>query len=73
MINFHEVHYDKIKTNGHTISSGDPTVFGNLSPPKEAVDAVVESVTSGKHNGYVPAVGRFNIYIYCLSPSFAKT
>lgn len=39
------------------VKTGDPTVFGNLNPPKEAVDAVVESAVSGKHNGYLPAVG----------------
>ena len=36
---------------------GDPTVFGNLRPAEEAVTAVAEAVTSGKHNGYGPSTG----------------
>ena len=44
---------------------GDPTVFGNLNPPKEALNAVVEATLSGKHNGYIPAVGMCSI---CVIP-----
>ncbi|XP_018017685.1 tyrosine aminotransferase [Hyalella azteca] len=39
------------------LSIGDPTVFGNLRPAESVVDAVVDSVRSGKNNGYVPATG----------------
>ncbi|KAF5286808.1 hypothetical protein FQR65_LT12429 [Abscondita terminalis] len=39
------------------LSLGDPTVYGNLCPSKEAVDAVLEAVTSGNCNGYGPTVG----------------
>ena len=40
-----------------SLSIGDPTVFGNLSPHQNIVDAVVESVRSGKNNGYGPSTG----------------
>jgi len=39
------------------LSIGDPTVFGNLSPPCEAIEAVVESVRSTQFNGYAPSTG----------------
>ncbi|KAI1285410.1 Tyrosine aminotransferase [Halotydeus destructor] len=39
------------------LSIGDPTLFGNLQPADEIVDALVKSITSGKHNGYLPAAG----------------
>ncbi|KAK4879791.1 hypothetical protein RN001_007937 [Aquatica leii] len=39
------------------LSLGDPTVYGNLSPSKESVEAVLEAIESGKCNGYVPTVG----------------
>ncbi|KAG8306425.1 hypothetical protein J6590_047834 [Homalodisca vitripennis] len=35
----------------------DPTVFGNLSPPNEAISALHESVDSQRYNGYAPASG----------------
>ena len=38
---------------------GDPTVFGNLSTPKIAEQAVINAVKDGRHNGYVPSVGEF--------------
>ena len=40
------------------ILAGDPTVFGNLSPPDEVIDAVVESVRSMRFNGYAPSTGK---------------
>ncbi|XP_065352787.1 tyrosine aminotransferase [Cloeon dipterum] len=39
------------------LSIGDPTVFGNLSPPAEVINALCESVESLKYNGYAPSVG----------------
>ncbi|XP_059471348.1 tyrosine aminotransferase [Neocloeon triangulifer] len=39
------------------LSIGDPTVFGNLSPPAEVIDALCESVESLRYNGYAPSVG----------------
>ncbi|XP_031345368.1 tyrosine aminotransferase [Photinus pyralis] len=39
------------------LSIGDPTVYGNLEPPNEVVQAVLEAVTDGKYNGYGPTVG----------------
>ncbi|XP_067007089.2 tyrosine aminotransferase [Anabrus simplex] len=39
------------------LSIGDPTLFGNLKPPQEAVEAVVKSLESSKYNGYAPSVG----------------
>jgi hypothetical protein len=38
--------------------SGDPTVFGNLKPPVEVIEAVQESLLSIRHNGYAPSTGR---------------
>ena len=40
-----------------SLSIGDPTVFGNLEPPKVVLDALAESVLSGKRNGYAPSTG----------------
>lgn len=37
---------------------GDPTVFGNLCPAEEIIEAVVESVRSMKFNGYAPSTGK---------------
>lgn len=39
------------------LSIGDPTVFGNLKPAENVVDAIVKSVKSEKWNGYLPSVG----------------
>lgn len=39
------------------LSIGDPSVFGNFDPPKQATDAVIEAINAGKSNGYGPAVG----------------
>ncbi|XP_071448916.1 tyrosine aminotransferase [Hetaerina americana] len=39
------------------LSIGDPTIFGNLKPPQEAVEAVCASVQSMNYNGYAPSVG----------------
>jgi len=39
------------------LSIGDPTVFGNLTPADSVVKAVVDSIRSGKHNGYTSSVG----------------
>jgi tyrosine aminotransferase len=36
---------------------GDPTVFGNLKPPQELTDALVENIKSHKHDGYAHAAG----------------
>nr|XP_006816454.1 PREDICTED: tyrosine aminotransferase-like [Saccoglossus kowalevskii] len=54
---------DGMKINPHpdkemiALSIGDPTVFGNLKPSENIVDAVVKSVKDGKSNGYGPSVG----------------
>ncbi|UYV63897.1 TAT [Cordylochernes scorpioides] len=39
------------------LSIGDPTIFGNLKPCNEVVEALVDSARSYKHNGYTPSVG----------------
>ncbi|KDR15584.1 tyrosine aminotransferase isoform X2 [Zootermopsis nevadensis] len=39
------------------LSIGDPTVFGNLKPPVEVIDAVQECLTSFRYNGYAPSTG----------------
>lgn len=39
------------------IYAGDPTVYGNLGPSKETVDAVVEVLRGESCNGYAPCVG----------------
>lgn len=41
------------------LSIGDPTIFGNLKPPQEVVDAVKRSIDSAQFNGYAPAAGYF--------------
>ena len=40
-----------------SLSIGDPTVFGNLNPATEVVEAVSASLASGLHNGYGPSTG----------------
>ena len=45
---------------GGVVVAGDPTVFGNLSPPCEAIEAVVESVRSTQFNGYAPSTGKLD-------------
>ena len=45
---------------GGVVVAGDPTVFGNLSPPCEAIEAVVESVRSTQFNGYAPSTGKLH-------------
>lgn len=37
--------------------AGDPTVYGNLGPSEETLDAVVEVLRGGLCNGYAPCVG----------------
>lgn len=39
------------------LSIGDPSVFGNLDPCDEMVDAVVNCIKKRKHNGYGPSTG----------------
>ncbi|KAK8391406.1 hypothetical protein O3P69_017176 [Scylla paramamosain] len=39
------------------LSIGDPTVFGNLKPAPEIVEAVVEATRRGSCNGYVSSTG----------------
>ncbi|XP_076297194.1 tyrosine aminotransferase isoform X2 [Lasioglossum baleicum] len=40
-----------------SLSIGDPTIFGNLKPPKEVIAAVQESLVSELYNGYAPSTG----------------
>merc|ERR1719427_1444458 len=40
-----------------SLSIGDPTVFGNLLPAKQVVDAVHAALDSQKCNGYGPSTG----------------
>jgi len=40
-----------------SLSIGDPTVFGNLEPPKVVSEAMQESIEGGKRNGYAPSTG----------------
>lgn len=39
------------------LSIGDPSVFGNFDPPKEAIEAVTSCLNAGNSNGYSPAIG----------------
>lgn len=40
-----------------SLSIGDPTVFGNLKPPQNVIDAIADGAKSGKFNGYAPSTG----------------
>ncbi len=40
-----------------SLSIGDPTVFGNLKPDDVVVEAVKDSLDSGRYNGYASSVG----------------
>ncbi|CAG0917235.1 unnamed protein product [Notodromas monacha] len=50
------------------LSIGDPTVFGNLGPPEEAIDAIVDTVRGAAFNGYAPSTGAKKI----LNPTNSK-
>lgn len=39
------------------LSIGDPTIFGNLKPAPEVIDAIRTAVEDGKRNGYGPSTG----------------
>ncbi|XP_055327186.1 tyrosine aminotransferase-like [Paramacrobiotus metropolitanus] len=39
------------------LSIGDPTTYGNFSPPVEAVEAVVKAAREQKFDGYAPSTG----------------
>ncbi|XP_058799074.1 tyrosine aminotransferase [Phymastichus coffea] len=39
------------------LSIGDPTIFGNLKPAREVIEAVKESLESELYNGYAPSTG----------------
>lgn len=39
------------------ISTGDPTIFGNLKAANETIDAVRTAIDEGKHNGYAHSAG----------------
>ncbi|XP_014249751.1 tyrosine aminotransferase [Cimex lectularius] len=39
------------------LSIGDPTIFGNLKPPIEVIEAVKESLDTFKYNGYAASTG----------------
>ncbi|RZC43232.1 tyrosine aminotransferase, partial [Asbolus verrucosus] len=39
------------------LSIGDPTVYGNLKPSEESVQAVIDVIQEGACNGYAPCVG----------------
>uniref|UniRef100_A0A670IMY3 Tyrosine aminotransferase n=1 Tax=Podarcis muralis TaxID=64176 RepID=A0A670IMY3_PODMU len=41
-----------------SLSIGDPTVFGNLPPDDEVIQAMKEALDSGQYNGYAPSVGK---------------
>lgn len=40
------------------MSLGDPTTYGNMLPPTEAMDAVNEAFSKKSAHGYVPACGK---------------
>lgn len=39
------------------LAIGDPTLFGNLIPSEESIDAIIKTIQQGKHNGYTPSMG----------------
>ena len=45
--------------------TGDPTIFGNLCPAEEIIEAVVESVRSMRYNGYAPSTGNYFLHSLC--------
>lgn len=40
-----------------SLAQGDPTAYGHLKPPEEAVAAVTSAFSSGNHNGYTASTG----------------
>ena len=41
-----------------SLSIGDPTHYGNMLPPVEALEAIVDAVQSPTSHGYAPSFGR---------------
>ncbi len=41
-----------------SLSIGDPTHYGNMLPPVEALEAIVEAVQLPTSHGYAPSFGR---------------
>ncbi|KAI4465615.1 tyrosine aminotransferase [Holotrichia oblita] len=39
------------------LSLGDPTIYGNLNPSKETIEATIRTLEEGSCNGYAPCVG----------------
>ena len=39
------------------LSIGDPTLFGNLKPPDIVSQSLIQTITSGSYNGYLPSTG----------------
>ncbi|GAB1602596.1 tyrosine aminotransferase-like [Argonauta hians] len=56
------------------LTIGDPTIYGNMRLPKEAEEAMIATILSGKYNGYGPSVGlecaRTAVAAYENVPSF---
>ncbi|KAJ8951181.1 hypothetical protein NQ314_007721 [Rhamnusium bicolor] len=42
------------------LSLGDPTIYGNLTPSEETIQAIVSILEEGSCNGYAPSVGYEN-------------
>ena len=42
-----------------SLSIGDPTHYGNMLPPVEALEAIVEAVQLPTSHGYAPSFGKF--------------
>jgi tyrosine aminotransferase len=45
-----------------SLSIGDPTHYGNMLPPIEALEAIVEAVQLPTSHGYAPSFGK-NIFV----------
>lgn len=56
---------------------GDPSVFGNMPPPIEAIEAIEKSLRSGKSDGYPESIGyaiaRQAVASYFSSPNWEIT
>lgn len=52
-----------------SLSIGDPTHYGNMLPPVEALEAIVDAVQSPTSHGYAPSFGR-NIRLFSFFSTF---
>lgn len=55
-----------------SLSIGDPTHYGNMLPPVEALEAIVEAVQLPTSHGYAPSFGNIFLFLWSNSALFQR-